>query len=158
MQRLIIFVSVVVSLTVAYLFTNSAKQTEVELTEFSKQLKAGQKAEDSVIKSSGNNHISLHSEGALGVKDEHDTLHQTSSQEQTSMVSKSENTLEESYDAFALSPEAETVQNPDDAEMVVSVSLTEAPEGDFDGYSSTIDVPISSASKVETDDMESKQP
>lgn len=157
MKLLIILVSIVVSLTVAYVFTNSSKQTGVELTDFSKQLKAGHKVGGSVIRTSADNQISLHSDTALGVKLGHGTLHQTSFQEQTSVTNKSENTLEESYDSFALSPEAETVQNTDDAEMVVGESLAEAPEGDFDGYSSTMDVPIASESKVETNDME-KQP
>ena len=141
-------------MAVAYVFTVNSKQTGVELTDFSKQLKAEHKREESVVKSIAEKQISPRSDIASGVEGGHGSHYQSSPQEQASIINKSKHTFEESYDASALSPEAETVQSIEDAEMVVGESLAEAPEGDFDGYSSTVDVPITSESKVKTDDME----
>lgn len=144
MKVKVTFVVTLAILAVIYGFTNNKVSTEVQPTDFGKPLEIERKTVNPFDKVEVDTQLSKTTETAFEIKQVQENI--------------SQNTLEESYDAFALSPEAETVQNPDDAEMVVSVSLTEAPEGDFDGYSSTIDVPISSASKVETDDMESKQP
>ncbi|GMM72672.1 hypothetical protein MTsDn5_26240 [Alteromonas gracilis] len=144
MKVKVTFVVTLAILAVIYGFTNNKVSTEVQPTDFGKPLEIERKTVNPFDKVEVDTQLSKTTETAFEIKQVQENI--------------SQNTLEESYDAFALSPEAETVQNTDDAEMVVSVSLTEAPEGDFDGYSSTMDVPISSASKVETDDMESKQP
>lgn len=158
MKLLVIFVSIILSLAVAYVFTVSSMQTGVELTDFSKHLKAEQKREESSVKSIAEKQMSLRSDIAPGVERGHGSLHQSSSQEQASIINESKNTLEESYDAFALSPEAETVQSIEDAEMIVGESFSEAPEGNFDGYSPTIDMAIASEIKVETSNMKGAEP
>tara|TARA_Y100001968_G_C19415876_1_gene748972 strand:- start:678 stop:1109 length:432 start_codon:yes stop_codon:yes gene_type:complete len=143
MKVKVTFVVTLAILAVIYGFTNNKVSTEVQPTDFGKPLEIERKAVNPFDKVEEDTQLSKTTETAFETKQVQEKI--------------SQNTLEESYDAFALSPEAETVQNTDDEEMVVGESLAEAPEGDFDGYSSTMDVPIASESKVETNDME-KQP
>ena len=143
MKVQVIFVVILAVLAVIYGFTDNEVGTDVESTDFSKPLDAEQNTTNPFNNAEADAQQSILSDMVLKANRMH--------------VGHPQNTLEESYDAFALSPEAETVQNTDDEEMVVGESLAEAPEGDFDGYSSTMDVPIASESKVETNDME-KQP
>ena len=143
MKVKVTFVVTLAIFAVIYGFTNNKVSTEVQPTDFGKPLEIERKAVNPFDKVEEDTQLSKTTETAFETKQVQEKI--------------SQNTLEESYDAFALSPEAETVQNTDDEEMVVGESLAEAPEGDFDGYSSTMDVPIASESKVETNDME-KQP
>ena len=143
MKVKVTFVVTLAILAVIYGFTNNKVSTEVQPTDFGKPLEIERKAVNPFDKVEEDTQLSKTTETAFETKQVQEKI--------------SQNTLEESYDAFALSPEAETVQNTDDEEMVVGESLAEAPEGDFDGYSSTMDVPIASESKVETNDMEKQQ-
>lgn len=143
MKVQVIFVVILAVLAVIYGFTDNEVSTDVESTDFSNPLDAEQNTTNPFNNAEADAQQPILSDMVLKANRMH--------------VGHPQNTLEESYDAFALSPEAETVQHTDDVEMVVSESLAEAPEGDFGGYSSTVDAPIDSESKVETNDMDSKQ-
>jgi hypothetical protein len=143
MKVKVTFVVTLAILAVIYGFTNDKASTEVQPTDFAKPLEIERKTVNPFDKVEVDTQLSKATETAFETKQVQENI--------------SQNTIEESYDASALSPEAESVQGIEDAEMVVGESLAEAPEGDFDGYSSTVDVPIDSESKVETNDMDSKQ-
>ncbi|GFD91236.1 hypothetical protein KUL152_34620 [Tenacibaculum sp. KUL152] len=143
MKVKVTFVVTLAILAVIYGFTNDKASTEVQPTDFAKPLEIERKTVNPFDKVEVDTQLSKATETAFETKQVQENI--------------SQNTLEESYDASALSPEAETVQGIEDAEMVVGESLAEAPEGAFDGYSSTVDVPIASESKVKTDDMEGER-
>jgi hypothetical protein len=144
MKVKVTFVVILAIMAVIYGFTNNKVSTEVQPTDFGKPLEIERKAVNPFDKVEVDTQLSKTTDTAFETKQVQENI--------------SQNTLEESYDPSALSPEAETVQSIEDGEMVVGEPLAEAPEGDFGGYSSTLDVPIASESKVKTDSMEGERP